>query len=903
MEQTLLSDFNQLLKPETNPSLKPFSIAKSLIINPSTSNHTLNSIFQTLETLITTNPQFPYLHVIITLLSTISTLHHHHFTHRITSVFQSLSTRPNIPPRATALVSTFSAPEMSEGVLLSLCFGSIVAVRLRMLVDVEKFDVRPVVLMTVLLGFSKDPYPYVRKAALDGLIGLCKWIVVDDCGAIKGCYLRGVELLFDSEECVRCSAVNMVCEWGKLLVANIEDKSKRDWSDALYIQLCLMVRDMSANVRVEAFKALGRVGMASNSVLMQTLSKKVLPDLEEKKYPGQLSANHFNLPASSAARAFLHGLEDEFFEVRSFACYSMRTPAIVSADFAVEALDLLMDVLNDDSIIVRLQVLETMHHMAVFGHLKLKEMHMHMFLGTLVDMNSSIRCTARKVLRSTNLIDLPMFKLVVDSLIQSLEIFPQDEPDVLSLLFEIGRSHAIFAACITKEMLLEIDPSSESTWDFNSSKTAAHLALAISAPLTYGKQQCSYKMPSIIFSYAVTMLGRLSIALNEFMNQDTLLAYLSHCSTSTESDPTDDMMVVEDDLTSETNCQIPVTHVADPLEVQDKEYSYVKLVLANIAQVWPLTKIGCISELLTTLRSWKDDLATCFMGPHESDSVLKFTLQYIHVVKLLAKAWCHVMCPLDIVHNELGDLGYILHKLEKRLKELRFRFIGLSKEEASHIEELTLVTFTLILSTFDPHYHESVMKKLLPFKDTSNETSNFVIELTKILQKNENSIECFRVLLDSFSFKQLVLRGDFKYMKAEMDFEKNDWLNPFPFVAGLPVGIPLKIRLQNTPIETKIWLMMTLSKGVNQYMFIDLKQFEGCDKIREFTIIAPFYRTPKVNSFILRLSIGMECLSEKIHSFRDECEETKWVRCCLRDRGDRDANLDRVRDHRYHPGG
>lgn len=53
-------------------------------------------------------------------------------------------------------------------------------------------------------------------------------------------------------------------------------------------------------------------------------------------------------------------------------------PAILSADFAAEALDLLMDVLNDDSTIVRLQVLETMHHMAVCGHLKVKEMHMHM---------------------------------------------------------------------------------------------------------------------------------------------------------------------------------------------------------------------------------------------------------------------------------------------------------------------------------------------------------------------------------------------------------------------------------------------------------------------------------------------------------------------------------------------
>lgn len=43
-----------------------------------------------------------------------------------------------------------------------------------------------------------------------------------------------------------------------------------------------------------------------------------------------------------------------------------------------------MDVLNDDSAIVRLQALQTMHHMAVHGHLKVQEMHMHMVRVWLV---------------------------------------------------------------------------------------------------------------------------------------------------------------------------------------------------------------------------------------------------------------------------------------------------------------------------------------------------------------------------------------------------------------------------------------------------------------------------------------------------------------------------------------
>ncbi|KAL8259239.1 hypothetical protein R6Q59_027192 [Mikania micrantha] len=68
----------------------------------------------------------------------------------------------------------------------------------------------------------------------------------------------------------------------------------------------------------------------------------------------------------------------ESSKVRSSACYSSRMPAIFSAELAEKVLGLLMDVLNDDSIVVRLGARETMHHLAVSGHLKVQEMHMHM---------------------------------------------------------------------------------------------------------------------------------------------------------------------------------------------------------------------------------------------------------------------------------------------------------------------------------------------------------------------------------------------------------------------------------------------------------------------------------------------------------------------------------------------
>ena len=88
----------------------------------------------------------------------------------------------------------------------------------------------------------------------------------------------------------------------------------------MYLQLCSMVRDMSVKVRIEAFNALGKAEMASEYILMQTLSKKVLSIMKEKMLSGQLSGKLLSLPPSNAAGAFIHGLEDEFFEVLPIPC-------------------------------------------------------------------------------------------------------------------------------------------------------------------------------------------------------------------------------------------------------------------------------------------------------------------------------------------------------------------------------------------------------------------------------------------------------------------------------------------------------------------------------------------------------------------------------------------------------
>jgi integrator complex subunit 4 len=121
------------------------------------------------------------------------------------------------------------------------------------------------------------------------------------------------------------------------------------------------------------------------------------------------------LPSFSFSLLFL------VLQVRTAACKSLGALSKLSAQYAQKALDLLMGMMNDDTEAVRLQTLQALFHMATYGCLTVQEMHMHMFLGLLVDMNASIRDATRKILGLVNLPKLQMFKSAIDVLITSLE--------------------------------------------------------------------------------------------------------------------------------------------------------------------------------------------------------------------------------------------------------------------------------------------------------------------------------------------------------------------------------------------------------------------------------------------------------------------------------------------------
>jgi integrator complex subunit 4 len=119
----------------------------------------------------------------------------------------------------------------------------------------------------------------------------------------------------------------------------------------------------------------------SPSFLLQTLDKKIMSDLKMRKFsklrqkqlfasewtstvPATTSSDstvndddNLNLVTGGSCGAFIHGLEDEFLEVRGESVESLCKLAVTCPKLAAKSIDFLVDMFNDEIEAVRLKAI------------------------------------------------------------------------------------------------------------------------------------------------------------------------------------------------------------------------------------------------------------------------------------------------------------------------------------------------------------------------------------------------------------------------------------------------------------------------------------------------------------------------------------------------------------------
>ena len=141
-----------------------------------------------------------------------------------------------------------------------------------------------------------------------------------------------------------------------------------------------------------------------------------------------LDPEEVSIISSGACGAFVHGLEDEFMEVRTAAVDSMCELANQHPAFAVMSLDFLADMLNDEIESVRLNAINSLRKIS--HHIYLREDQLEVVLSALEDFSWSIREAVREVLCNSVLSTRACLHAAIHALLGNLAKYPQDRASI-----------------------------------------------------------------------------------------------------------------------------------------------------------------------------------------------------------------------------------------------------------------------------------------------------------------------------------------------------------------------------------------------------------------------------------------------------------------------------------------
>ncbi|KAJ1956571.1 hypothetical protein IWQ62_005272, partial [Dispira parvispora] len=344
--------------------------------------------------------------------------------------------------------------------------------------------------------YIQDPHPKVRKIALDLLyqVHLAGYTLQPDL------YDVFVDCLKDDYEYVRLAALRLVWTISKLYPGEILQIRKQDPTDSTrlvdnaFVKICDMVNDISMNVRTEACVLLGSYYDVQSSYLSQTLSKKIMSHLKRRQPFGKgggkheqlgrsapsgghhgshpksrrgmipvaegdldVESNEFRILDSGACGAFVHGLEDEYREVRNAAITSLCGLCLQSAEFAKQAVDYLVDIFNDEIDYVRLNAILSLAKIASKHPIVMDQEQLQIILGVMEDANPRIRRGIHGLIGSVEVKDLTCLRTVISSLIDSMKRRSSDQTSIYQCLSQLGRRHFALVDVPVVEKLLNLE--------------------------------------------------------------------------------------------------------------------------------------------------------------------------------------------------------------------------------------------------------------------------------------------------------------------------------------------------------------------------------------------------------------------------------------------------------------
>ncbi|XP_071798117.1 integrator complex subunit 4-like [Asterias amurensis] len=330
----------------------------------------------------------------------------------------------------------------------------------------------------LLAAYIDDQDPRVRQSSLKSMLTLHQRGQRLDLSV----YQQSVKALTDDYEGVRLAALKLVWVLSQvypeemLAVKGGSTEDQLRLVDDGFTNICQMVNDESMRVRTEAAGLLGSLHLVSSKFFQQTLDKKLMSGLRRKRTSherqkesyacgdwssGQkwnddapkehLDPGSISLINSGACGAFVHGLEDEYLEVRSAALDSLCELATQSPSFARLSLDFLVDMFNDEIESVRLNAIYSMRK--ITQHIVLREDQLEIILNVLDDFSSEIREALHELLCTVTLATKSCLSRSLHFLLRNLNKYPQDKLSIWNCMKHLGSAHHDLTLTLIPELL------------------------------------------------------------------------------------------------------------------------------------------------------------------------------------------------------------------------------------------------------------------------------------------------------------------------------------------------------------------------------------------------------------------------------------------------------------------
>ncbi|XP_022098018.1 integrator complex subunit 4-like [Acanthaster planci] len=329
----------------------------------------------------------------------------------------------------------------------------------------------------LLCTYIDDQDPRVRQSALKAMLTLHQRGQRLDLSI----YQQSVKVLSDDFDGVRLAALKLIWVLShvypeEMLAVQGSSEDKLRLIDDGFTNICQMVNDQSVNVRSEAVGLLGSLHLVSPKFLQQTLDKKLMSGLRRKRTSHERQKESYasgdwstgqkwnddapkelidpcnvSLINSGSCGAFVHGLEDEFLEVRSAALDSLCELATHSPSFARLSLDFLVDMFNDEIESVRLNAICSMRK--ITKHIVLRQDQLEIILNVLDDFSREIREALHELLCTVVLATKSCLSRSLHFLMRNLNKYPQDKSSIWNCLKHLGKSHHDLTLTLVPELL------------------------------------------------------------------------------------------------------------------------------------------------------------------------------------------------------------------------------------------------------------------------------------------------------------------------------------------------------------------------------------------------------------------------------------------------------------------